>query len=94
MAALPDVPTIGETVPGFAMTLWFALLGPKDLPREAVQRLTQEMAPLRTGSALAQRMQESGGQLLLSSPEVLAERIRTEVPLWRQVVAAAGIQPE
>ncbi|MBR0665072.1 tripartite tricarboxylate transporter substrate binding protein [Roseomonas hellenica] len=93
-AALPGVPAVASAVPGFSMVLWFALLGPANLPREAVERLTREMAPLRDGSALAQRLEAAGGKLLLTGPEELADRLRREVPLWRQVAEAAGIRPE
>jgi tripartite-type tricarboxylate transporter receptor subunit TctC len=92
--ALPGVPTVGETVPGFAMVLWFALLGPANLPAGVADRLVQEMAPLRTGSDLARRMEAAGGRLVLSEPGDLAARIAQEVPMWRDVVRAAGITPE
>ena len=93
VAAHPGVPAVAQSVPGFSMVLWFALLGPAGFPAEAVARLTREMAPLRN-SVLAERLQAGGGRLLLSNPDVLAERIRTEVPLWREVVRAANIPQE
>ena len=92
--ALAGVPTVATVVPDFAMVLWFALLGPANLPPEAVQLLTREMAPLRDGSVLAQRLEAGGGRLLVTGPEELAARIRREVPQWQQVVRAAGITPE
>lgn len=94
VAALPGVPAVAEAVPGFEMVLWFALLGPANLPAEAAERLAREMAPLREGSALAQRLEAGGGRLIVSEPAVLAERMRREAPLWRQVAQAAGITPE
>ncbi|HYF06710.1 MAG TPA: tripartite tricarboxylate transporter substrate-binding protein [Acetobacteraceae bacterium] len=93
VSALPGVPTVAEHVPGFAMVLWFALLGPAGFPPDAVARLTREMVPLRAGM-LAERIEAGGGRLLLTGPEELAQRIRTEVPLWREVVRAAGIPQE
>jgi tripartite-type tricarboxylate transporter receptor subunit TctC len=90
---LPEVPTLAEVVPGTAMPIWFALLGSRATPPEAVARLSEALAPLRT-SPLAARMAESGGALLLTPPEALAARLAAELPLWRQVVAQAGIKPE
>jgi tripartite-type tricarboxylate transporter receptor subunit TctC len=90
---LPDVPTLAEVVPGTAMPIWFALLGGRGTPPEAVARLSEELAPLRAGP-LAARMAENGAALLLSPPEVLAARLAAEVPLWRQVVQQAGIRPD
>lgn len=94
MAALPDVPAIGEKVPGYAMTIWYAMLGPRGTPPQVVERLAREVAPLATGTPLARRMEESGARLLLDGPQRLAERLRTEVPLWKEVAAAAGIRAE
>lgn len=94
VGALPGVPAVAEAVPGFEMALWFALLGPANLPAGAAARLAQEMAPLRQGSALAERLEAGGGRLVVSDPAVLAERMRREAPLWRQVAEGAGITPE
>jgi tripartite-type tricarboxylate transporter receptor subunit TctC len=91
---LPDAPSYAEVVPGTAMTIWFALFAPRNFPEDSVGRIAQELAPLRDGSVLATRMAETGGRLLLTEPQVLADRLRREVPVWRQVVAEAGIKPE
>ncbi|MGX9965892.1 Bug family tripartite tricarboxylate transporter substrate binding protein [Roseomonas sp. F4] len=90
--ALPNVPPINTAVPGYDMTIWYAMFGPRNTPPEVVQRLATEMAPLARGNILADRMQESGARLLLDGPARLAERMRIEVPLWRDVVRRAGIQ--
>ncbi|NKE45719.1 tripartite tricarboxylate transporter substrate binding protein [Roseomonas frigidaquae] len=91
-SSLPDVPAIGEAVPGYAMTIWYAMFGPRNMPEEVVQRLAREVAPLSRGNLLATRMEESGAKLLLDGPARLTERLRLEVPQWREVVARAGIQ--
>jgi len=92
---LPDVPSIGERVPGFAMTIWYAMFGPRSLPAEAVQRIVTELAPVRSpDSPLAQRYTASGGRLLLDGPEPLAARIRQELPQWRELSAATGLRLE
>jgi len=91
---VPAVPSINELVPGTGMTIWFALFAPRTFPTEAAERLVAELAPLREGSALGTRMAADGGRLLLSGPAELSERLRRELPLWRQVVAEAGIRPE
>ncbi|MGG5808639.1 Bug family tripartite tricarboxylate transporter substrate binding protein [Falsiroseomonas sp. CW058] len=94
VAALPGVPAIGEAVPGYAMTIWYAMLGPRGTPSEVVARLAREVAPLASGTPLARRMEESGARLLLDGPQRLAERMRAEVPQWREVAQAAGIRAE
>jgi tripartite-type tricarboxylate transporter receptor subunit TctC len=92
--SLPDVPAIGEAVPGYAMTIWYAMLGPRNTPPEVVARLAREVAPLARGTPLARRMEESGARLLLDGPQRLAERMRAEVPQWREVARAANIRAE
>ena len=92
--ALPEVPAMGEAVPGFAVPFWFALLGGRATPPAAVARLTEEMALRAPDSALAQRMQAVGARLLLSGPAPLAARLREEIPQWQAVARAAGVQPE
>jgi tripartite-type tricarboxylate transporter receptor subunit TctC len=93
--ALPDVPAIGEAVPGYAVPFWFALLGGKATPPEAVAVLMRELTPLRAAdSPLARRMAQLGATLLLTGPEALTARLRQEVPQWKQVAAATGITPE
>ena len=94
VASLPDVPAVAEILPGFALPLWFGLFGPNNLPPGVPQRLAQELEPLRVGSDLARRMEAGGSRLLLNGPESLAARVATEVPMWRDVVLAAGITPE
>ncbi len=93
-AVLPNAPTLEETLPGTAMPIWFALTGGRATPPEAIRRLEAEFAPLRNGSELGQRMALNGASLLLTGPEVLAQRLAREVPLWRQVVQQAGIKAE
>lgn len=90
--ALPDTPSIAEAVPGYGMTIWYAMFGPRNTPQAVVDQLAREVAPMARGTSLASRMEESGARLLLDGPAPLAERLRVEVPQWREVVARAGIQ--
>ena len=92
---LPEVPAMAETVPGYAVPFWFALLGSRNTPPGAVEILLREMAPLRApDGALVPRMAQAGARVLLDGPAALLARMRQEVPQWRQVAVAAGITPE
>ncbi|GGG43505.1 hypothetical protein GCM10010964_33650 [Caldovatus sediminis] len=92
---LPDVPSLAERVPGFAITIWYAMFGPRALAAEAVQRIVSELGPVRApDTPLAQRYAASGGRLLLDGPEPLAARIRQELPQWRELSAATGLRLE
>jgi len=93
--ALPETPAIGESIPGYAVPFWFALLTGRATPPEAIALVLQTLAPLRApDSPLARRMTELGATLLLTGPAALTARLRLEVPQWKQVAAAAGITPE
>lgn len=91
---LPEVPAAAERVPGYAMTIWYAMFGPRATPPAVVARIAEAVAPLRDGSALAERMAASGIELLLDGPGPLAARLAREVPQWKQVAAAANIRAE
>jgi tripartite-type tricarboxylate transporter receptor subunit TctC len=89
---LPDVPAAAELVPGYAITIWYAMLGPRATPPEVVRRIAEVIAPLREGSPLAARMEASGMEVMLDGPAPLAERLAREVPQWKQVAAQMGIR--
>jgi tripartite-type tricarboxylate transporter receptor subunit TctC len=92
---LPEVPALAEAVPGFAVPLWFGLLTGKATPAEGIRRMLAELAPLRSPeSELSKRLAATGGKLLFSDAAALGERLRKEIPQWRQVIQRAGITPE
>ncbi|MBP0495510.1 Bug family tripartite tricarboxylate transporter substrate binding protein [Pararoseomonas indoligenes] len=92
--ALPDVPAIAETVPGYAAPNWFCLLAPKGFPPALLSRLTAELAPLRDAQELQARMAEGAATIRMDGPAPLAARLAEEVPKWRQLAAQAGIRPD
>ncbi|WP_376097323.1 Bug family tripartite tricarboxylate transporter substrate binding protein [Roseomonas sp. CCTCC AB2023176] len=91
---LPDVPAVAEAAPGFGITIWYALFAPRGTPEEVVARLAEEVAPLAHGTPLARRMEESGVALLLDGPAPLADRLRREVPLFRDLITTSNIRPD
>lgn len=92
---LPEVPAIGESIQGYAVPFWFGLFAAKQTAPEAIRRMNAELGPLAApDSELSRRMAERGSLLVLSGPDPLAARLRSEVAQWRQVVQAAGITPE
>jgi tripartite-type tricarboxylate transporter receptor subunit TctC len=94
VALLPDVPSVTELVPDTGITIWFALFAPRNFPEEAMARLQPEIAALRGNAALTERMAAGVAQLLMTGPAELEQRVNRELPIWRQVVAEAGIRPE
>jgi tripartite-type tricarboxylate transporter receptor subunit TctC len=93
IAAEPDLPTIAESgVPGYEVTNWHALIGPKGLPRAVVDRLNAEMTKILKVKEMEDRMQTDGMSPSGGTPDQLHQQIRKEIEQWRQVVARAGIK--
>jgi tripartite-type tricarboxylate transporter receptor subunit TctC len=90
---LPDVPTMAEQgFPGFDSAAWTALFVPRGAPPEVVTRLQAAIAPLRADATLQERIRGLGGTLVASPPEVLGDRVRNDIAMWREVVRVAGIR--
>lgn len=88
---LPGVAPISSLVPGYEASIWYAMLGPRSMPDAVVDRLVTGMAPLRHGSQLQQRLAAIGATLRLDGPAPLTERLRQEVPQWRELGQASGL---
>ncbi|WP_198374309.1 Bug family tripartite tricarboxylate transporter substrate binding protein [Neoroseomonas rubea] len=92
--ALPDVPAAMETVPGYIAPNWFAIAAPKGLPTPILDRVSAELAALRTDPDFRSRFERLGAEPLMSAPGILTARLAEDVPTWQRVAAAAGIRPE
>lgn len=89
--ALPDVPTIGETVPGYDVTHWYGMWGPKGLPRDIVTRWNLEVAKVLKTDAVNKWLEQEGLEPAGGPPEQFRDRISGDVEKWRKVVKAANI---
>lgn len=93
-AVLPDVPTIAETVPGYAMSTWYGAVAPAKTPREIVVRLNQEMVKALALPDVKERLASLGADIVASSPEQTASFFRSELAKYTKVAQAAGIRAE
>jgi len=89
--AIPDVPTIGETVPGYDVTHWYGMWGPKGIPREIVMRWNQEVARVLNTDTMKKWLEREGLEPAGGPPEEFQERIRSDVAKWKKVVKDAKI---
>ncbi len=89
--ALPDVPTIGETVPGYEVTHWYGMWGPKGLPKDIVTRWNQEVAKVLQTDAMKKWLEGEGLEPAGGPPEEFLNRIRSDVEKWKRVVKEAKI---
>lgn len=91
LSALPDVPAIAETVPGFNNTGYYGLLGPPGIPRTIVDRLNSELRKAFGGADTARRLEAHGLVATTSTPQEFGDLVRKDLALWRKVIKTAGI---
>lgn len=89
--ALPDVPTIAETAPGFEVVHWYGLWGPKGLPVDIVTRWNRGVAKVLRTDAIEKWMEDQGLELAGGPPEEFVNRLRIDVDKWKKVVKEAHI---
>lgn len=90
--ALPDVPTIAETVPGYEAALWYAAWGPKGLPRNIIERWNSEINRIIQTPDMKERMAGEGMEPAGGTPEAFQQVLKRDVEKWRQVVKAGNIK--
>jgi len=94
VAELPDSPAIGEIVPGYVATNWYALFAPRGLPEGIATRLQAELAKAREDPALKDKAAAVGITMILTGGDVLRARIAGEVPRWKQIIPEIGLKIE
>ncbi len=91
-AAIPDVPAIAESVPGFDVSSWAGLVAPAGTPRAIVMRLNQETIKVITSRELRERLAAEGAEPVGNTPEQFAAFIKVELEKWAAAVKQAGAQ--
>ena len=93
-SALPDIPTIAETIPGYEAVGWYAVYGPKALPKEIAARWNSEINRLLQLPDVKERMAGLGVEPAGGTPEQLREHVKREIIKWQNVVKMAQIKSE
>jgi tripartite-type tricarboxylate transporter receptor subunit TctC len=91
-AALPDLPTVGEFVPGYAASGWFGVGAPGKTPVEIVDRLNNEINAGLADSKLKARLADLGSEVFAGTPADFGKHIAEETEKWGKVVRAAHIK--
>ena len=95
LPAEPAIPTVAEGgVPGFDMSSWHGLIGPRGLPQAVVERVNHDVGQVIRMKEVEARMQTSGVSPASSTPEELRALIRREVPIWKDVISRIGVKVE
>jgi tripartite-type tricarboxylate transporter receptor subunit TctC len=90
---LPDIPTVGEFVPGYEASGWFGVGAPKNTPAEIVDKLNKEINAALSEPKMKARLGDLGGTVLVGSPAELGRLIAEETEKWSKVIRAANIKP-
>jgi tripartite-type tricarboxylate transporter receptor subunit TctC len=91
---LPDIPTVAETVPGYAVTGWLGVGVPKGTPREIVERLHSEINAVLNDPPVAARFASIGSEPRPESTAAFSKLIADEVEKWGKVVKFAGLKAD
>ena len=86
--ALPDIPTVGEFVPGYEASAWFGVGAPKDTPAEIVDKLNKEINAGLADPKMKARLADLGGTVLAGSPADFGKLIADETEKWAKVIQA------
>jgi tripartite-type tricarboxylate transporter receptor subunit TctC len=89
-AAVPDLPTIGESVRGYEVTNWFGVLAPAGTPRAIVARVNQSLNKALQQKEVRDLLISRGGDPAGGTPEEFARMIRTDYDKWGKVVKTSG----
>jgi tripartite-type tricarboxylate transporter receptor subunit TctC len=87
---LPDVPTVAETLPGYEVGNWYALVGPKSLPQPVVDKLNAAMRATLADPEVRAHLARHGVEPVSSGPDELARFIREETAKWAPIVRSSG----
>ncbi len=90
VAALPDAPTIGETIKGFGATPWYGVFVPHGTPKAVTAYLNAEIAKALDAKDVQERLAGVGCEPFKSTPEQFATLVREDLPRWAKVVKDSG----
>jgi tripartite-type tricarboxylate transporter receptor subunit TctC len=90
--AVPELPTVAEAgLPGFQAVSWIGLMGPANMPKDIVDRISNEMVKMLGDPALRQKLLDAGAEPVGSSAAEFAAHMKAEMERWEPVVKAAGL---
>ena len=93
-SALPGIPTVAQSVPGYEASAWFGIGMPKGTPREIVDKVNAEVNRALNDPAMVKKLEDLGGTPLKGSADDFGEVVKSEVEKWAKVVKASGATVE
>jgi tripartite-type tricarboxylate transporter receptor subunit TctC len=92
--SLPNLPTVGDTVPGYEATAWFGVGMPAGTPREIIDKVNAEVNRALADPKMRERLAELGGKPIAGTPEDFGKVIAAETEKWAPIVKASGAKVE
>ena len=93
-AATPELPTVGEALPGFEVNNWIGLFAPAGTPGEIVRRWNAEVTRVMQSSDIQARLPAEGARFAPLTPEQFAAFVKAEIAKWAPVVKASGAKAD
>jgi tripartite-type tricarboxylate transporter receptor subunit TctC len=90
----PDLPTVGEFVPGYEASAWLGIGVPRQTPVEIIDKLNRETNAVLSDPKFKAQLSGLGGRVLAGSPEEFGKLIAEETEKWGRVIRTANIKPE
>jgi tripartite-type tricarboxylate transporter receptor subunit TctC len=88
--ALPEVPAIAETLPGFDITAWYGFMAPAGTPQDVVKKVHDDSVAIIRRPDFLERLDRDGIEPVANTPEQFGAEIRTDLARWAKIVTAAG----
>jgi tripartite-type tricarboxylate transporter receptor subunit TctC len=92
--ALPDIPAVGDFVPGYEASSWHGFGVPRNTPAEIVEKLNKETNAGLADPKIKARLADLGGVAIVMTPAEFGKLIADETEKWAKVIRAANIKPE
>jgi len=92
--ALPDTPTVADTVPGYEASAFFGMHVPKGTPREIIDKLNKEANAVLADPKIKAKLAELGGILIAGTPADFGKVVAEETDKWAKVIKTGGVQLE
>jgi tripartite-type tricarboxylate transporter receptor subunit TctC len=93
-ALLPEVPTVGETLPGYSLTNWFGLLAPAATPKDVIAKIYVDVKKVIAEPEVSKRIADLGADVVGNTPEEFGAAMRAESEQWAEIIKAANIRAE
>jgi len=94
LKSAPQLPAIGESVPGYDVTSWYGIVAPRGTPAPIIQRVYREIAAMTRKAEVAERLAALGIEPEGNTPQEFAAQVKSEIAKWGKVIKAAGVTVE